>query len=406
MVMRSIVSLVAALVVTSGIAHGQSGARYDLDQVQGLMAVQMVDGWLLTADGLDNPVAKYLAKPSSSSSHRWFFLIPIDGKPRALVHSDESGLFASVATTTYSSPGELRRLLKKFLAGVGTVAMELERVDDATIRFVRRSGATVQSSSPLVQFTKSLWGKDGRVAHYVAAHHLEALTKQATALIGGRLSAGKAVSEYDVVTFLESGYAIRGIAKGHISVAAGGNTAKPEYEPTVAGAVMIEPGMLIRISLSGYLMGPRKPIYASSTRMAYVGKEVPQRIDRAWAGVASARDSVVTLLRHGHKEGRPISGAEADAAARAAISTLNLGAGLTHSTGHSLDVDLMGDGTNLSAKDNGKLAIGSGFTVGPGLYFGDFGVRTEINVHLGAKGVELTSTPQTKIDLIGVASAR
>ena len=54
-----------------------------------------------------------------------------------------------------------------------------------------------------------------------------------------------------------------------------------------------------------------------------------------------------------------------------------------HRTGHSIDNDLQGGGADLDdfeVKDTRILTPGTGFTVGPGLYFpGQFGVRTEVS---------------------------
>ena len=40
---------------------------------------------------------------------------------------------------------------------------------------------------------------------------------------------------------------------------------------------------------------------------------------------------------------------------------------------------------------------GSIFTIEPGVYFADFGVRTEINVYWGTSGPEVTGSRQTAI---------
>src|SRR5262245_48719734 len=71
-------------------------ARFDLAAVQGLLAVQRLDGWLLSDDGAVNPIARRLVNPDGAPARRWFYLIPATGEPIALVHAAELGDFARV----------------------------------------------------------------------------------------------------------------------------------------------------------------------------------------------------------------------------------------------------------------------------------------------------------------------
>ena len=93
-----------------------------------------------------------------------------------------------------------------------------------------------------------------------------------------------------------------------------------------------------------------------------------------------------------------------DQRAREALSRAGLGDKLLHRTGHSLDTSLFGDGANLDdhdTHDTRTLVMGSGFTVGPGVYVsGDFGVRSVIDVFIGRKGVEVTSPVQQQVTAV------
>jgi Xaa-Pro aminopeptidase len=47
------------------------------------------------------------------------------------------------------------------------------------------------------------------------------------------------------------------------------------------------------------------------------------------------------------------------------------------------------------------MTPGTGFTVGPGLYFpGQFGVRTEVSVYLSPTGPEVTTPAQDDIEAL------
>ena len=71
--------------------------------------------------------------------------------------------------------------------------------------------------------------------------------------------------------------------------------------------------------------------------------------------------------------------------------------------GHSIGLDVHGNGPNLDGfetSDTRRLISGLGFSIEPGIYLQDFGVRSEINVYLGVDGPEITTDPQREIVLI------
>ena len=47
--------------------------------------------------------------------------------------------------------------------------------------------------------------------------------------------------------------------------------------------------------------------------------------------------------------------------------------------------------------DDRRLLPGTGFTIEPGVYFADFGVRTEINMVVAARDASVTGPRQTEI---------
>ena len=62
------------------------------------------------------------------------------------------------------------------------------------------------------------------------------------------------------------------------------------------------------------------------------------------------------------------------------------GAHVLHRTGHSLGQEIHGNGVHMDdyeTHDDRRLVPGLGFTIEPGLYFDDFGIRTEINMTVG-----------------------
>jgi Xaa-Pro aminopeptidase len=121
---------------------------------------------------------------------------------------------------------------------------------------------------------------------------------------------------------------------------------------------------------------------------------------RAFAAVCDARDAAVTLIDADARDGREIRGYEADRAARLVIERAGYGAFVLHRTGHSLGETVHGNGAHLDdyeTHDERRLLPGTGFTIEPGVYFDDFGVRTEINMVWAPAGPEVTGPRQQAI---------
>ena len=385
--------------------------RFALDDVQANIAIQGVGGWLLHDEGRRNPVAYELVGPGQTPAQEWFYFIPQTGEPKLIVHGADVAKFSGLpgGQVLYATHEELGSALKQVLQGVQIVAMEyapnsgipqLTRVDAETVKLVKRAGVSVESSAQLVQFAKSIWGRDGRIAHYIAAHHLGALRKLAIAHLARELRAGRTVSERKLQQFIVRGMRVRGLV-GSAVVAAGVHTADSRHLNREGESSQIARGELVMITIWGRLEGAKRPVYANTTWLAYVGEQVPQHLNVQFAKLVAAREAAVSLIRERLKRRRSIRGFEVDEAARAALEQAGLAKHFTHRTGHSLDTSVQGDGTNLQSqgvRDTRNLVAGTGFTIEPGVYFPQrYGMRSEINVFIGPAGLEITTDVQQTI---------
>lgn len=384
----------------------------DIPAVQGLLAVQRLDAWLLFDRDRENPIAVHLVAPAGHPTRPWFYMIPASGEPIALVHSAELRSFDQLPgkKLTYTGYRDFDKQLRGMLKGVKSVAVEyspkaavpsVSRVDAGTLEVIRAAGVTVRSSETLVQFTKAIWGDAGRTAHYVAVHHLVELRKDALSFVTKQLQSGAAVTEYDVQQRLVRGMSVRGLVGAPPVVAAGANTADPYYVPTAAKAARIKRGDLVVISLAAKVDKP-EAIYAAQTWCAVADAAASEAHVHAFEAVTQARDQALALVMERIKKHRPVTGAEVDQATRALFKKAGLVDHVMHRTGHSIDSDLQGGGADLDdfeVKDSRILTPGTGFTVGPGLYWaGQFGVRTEVTVYLAPSGPEVTTPSQDYLE--------
>ena len=141
-------------------------------------------------------------------------------------------------------------------------------------------------------------------------------------------------------------------------------------------------------------------VFADITWMGYTGRSVPERFGRAFAAVAAARDAAVKVVRDAAGAGRELRGWEVDRAASSVLRDAGYGAHILHRTGHSLGESVHGNGVNMDdyeTHDDRRLLPGTGFTIEPGVYFDDFGVRTEINMVVSARDAAVTGPVQTEI---------
>jgi Xaa-Pro aminopeptidase len=129
--------------------------------------------------------------------------------------------------------------------------------------------------------------------------------------------------------------------------------------------------------------------------MGFMGPEADARTVEIWEAVRDARDAGVDFLEERHRAGEEIRGFEVDDVVRKVIEDRGYGEYFVHRTGHSIDRGLHGSGPNLDnleTKDDRLLIQGVGFSIEPGIYItDDIGVRSELNIHMGPDGPEVTT---------------
>jgi Xaa-Pro dipeptidase len=141
-------------------------------------------------------------------------------------------------------------------------------------------------------------------------------------------------------------------------------------------------------------------VFADITWVGYTGGQVPDRMTQAFAAVRDARDAGIGLVQGRIRANQDVRGWEVDRAAASVLKDAGYGDRILHRTGHSLGEAVHGNGVNMDdyeTHDDRRLLTGTGFTIEPGLYFDDFGVRTEINMIVSAREAVVTGPLQTGI---------
>jgi Xaa-Pro aminopeptidase len=387
----------------------------DIAAVQAALAADGVDAWLLYDFRGLNPIATAVAHINDQGGHlatrRWFYLIPAAGAPRGLVHAIEKNCLAHLPGTTerYAGRQQLEAGLKRLLAGVRRVAMEyspgcaipyVARVDAGTVELVRQSGVEVVSSGDLVQRFSTVWDASAIASHRAASERLHRVKDRAFDAIAGRLRDGAPTTEYDIQQLMAGWFRDeRLISDADPMVSVGPNAGNPHYLPTATVHRAIKGDDLVLLDLWGKLDAPGA-VFADITWMGYTGRAVPERFARAFTAIRDARDAAVELVQSSVRAGRELRGWEVDRAAMTVLRDAGYADNILHRTGHSLGTTVHGNGVNMDdyeTHDDRRLLAGSGFTIEPGVYFDDFGVRTEINMVIAQRDAAVTGPRQTEI---------
>jgi Xaa-Pro aminopeptidase len=386
----------------------------DIGAVQKALKADGLDAWLLYDFHGSNPVSRHLAGMDGGgkmTTRRWFYLIPQSGEPHALVHAIESHNLDHLAgsKTVYAGREQLQAGLARLLKGQKRVAMEyspncaipyVSRVDGGTIELVRSLGVDVASSGDLIQQFEARWNDAAIATHQRASEKLYRIKDQAFEEVARRLRDGVATTEFDIQQKMVGWFKQEGmIADSPPCVSAQENAGDPHYLASATTHRAIRKNELVLLDLWGKLDQPGS-VYADITWVGFTGNRIPERMTKAFGAICDARDAAVTTVQDGARAGRGVRGFEADKAARQVLIDAGYEDAILHRTGHSLGENVHGNGAHLDdyeTHDERRLLPGSGFTIEPGLYFKDFGVRTEINMVWLANGPEVTGPRQKAI---------
>jgi len=119
--------------------------------------------------------------------------------------------------------------------------------------------------------------------------------------------------------------------------------------------------------------------------------------------VTKARDAAAAKVISTVGAGKRIAGWEVDRASRDFIESKGFGEYFIHRTGHSISSDIHSNGANmddLEVHDVRQILPNSCFSIEPGVYLPEFGVRSEINILVRQGSAEVTGKIQREIVMV------
>jgi Xaa-Pro aminopeptidase len=387
----------------------------NLVAIQSALRQQKFDAWLFYDHHHRDPIAyRLLGLPQSLMvTRRWFYLIPAEGEPVKLVHKIEAGHLDTLpgSKRQYSGWQELFEQLKAMLAPYHNLAMQyspnnlifyVSLVDGGTLEFVRSLGKNVVSSGDLVALFEATLSDEQIKTHFAARDKIDAITAEAFKEIGRRVHNGGTTEHSMQQWFMEAFARENMVTDDPPIVAVNQNSGNPHYEPGAAASSPIREGDFVLLDVWAKLNQP-DAVYYDITWTGFVGKAPSDKHREIFTIVRDARDAGVKRVQEAVAAGRQIAGWEVDDATRGHIQKAGYGDYFIHRTGHSIGTEVHANGANmdnLEIHDERRILANSCFSIEPGIYLPEFGVRSEVNVLVRPGAAEVTGKIQNEIVII------
>jgi len=373
----------------------------DLNAIQAALRESKIDGWLFYDHHHRDPIATRILGLDENAhiTRRWYYFIPAKGDPRKLLHRIEQGRLDALPglKSVYSSWQELHAGIENLLQDHKKIAMQyspnndimyVSMVDAGTIEFLRSLRKEIVTSADLVSQFEAVLSKKQIASHRIAQKAIDEILAEGWKQIARRLRPAKGkkpavLTEFSHMQWLANAMRRAGLVwENGPNVSVNANSSDSHYEPTKARSARIKKGDFILVDIWGRVDKPGSVFY-DITWTGVVSREPTACEQQVFETVRTARDAAVAAVQKAFAGGREIRGFEADDAARGVIRAAGFGEYFTHRTGHNIAQELHGNGAhldNLETHDIRRILPHTCFSVEPGIYLSEFGVRSEVNM--------------------------
>lgn len=384
-----------------------------LSKIQEYLKENKLDAWVVYQFMDINPMFKKFVGSSAIVTRRAFLIIPQKGTPFLFHSFVDSGLgHLGIDSESYISYEEFKQKAKAILKDYKKIAMEfspmseiphISKVDAGVIDLLRSFKLEIVSSGDLMQLAGQLSDEDIK-SHKKATKALDEVRRASFKEIEDLLKSGKKVDEYLIQQLVLLKTKEGGLEPySEPTTVINEHSAILHYAPPQQNSKELRENDLLLIDMWAKLPGD-EDIYADITWMLYRGKDIPKKIQDTFDIVITARDKAVEFLRSRVKKGEETMGWEVDKVARDHITKMGYGQYFSHRLGHSIDTHVHGQLThldNFENKDSRKIFPNHITSIEPGIYIpGEFGIRSEINIVVTEKDVEITTEVQKQIHLL------
>ena len=385
----------------------------ELEAIQQALREAGLDAWLFYDHHHRDPLAAaILGLPETGLvSRRWYYAIPAEGEPRKLVHRIEAGKLDALPGSkgAYSSWQELEAGLNSMLGPWQKIAMQysprnaimyVSMVDAGTVELLRSFGKTIVSSADLVSHFQAVLSREQIQSHYEAQRALDDILAEGFLTIGNLARSVSPATEYEAMIWFQEAMRRAGLTTDHgPNVSVNENSSDSHYEPSAENSRRIRTGDFLLIDIWARKDRPGTCWY-DITWTGVVGRQPTDQERTIFAIVRDARNAAIEAVQEAFSTNKSIAGFEADDAARSVIERAGYGRFFTHRTGHNIGTALHGSGAhldNLETHDERRILPFTCFSVEPGIYLPEFGVRSEVNMMTGAHEAKVTGKVQEEL---------
>lgn len=372
----------------------------DIEAIQEELEREKADGWLLVDYENKNPmVVSFLGRKMLTRKILLFF--PKSGKPSIVCHKIDSSFLSGDEIKNifdlhvYYSWQEMLEIEKTMLKGTQTILMDISEfgllprislADYGSVEYVKSLGKEVRSSGDLQERFTAVYGASSLALQKEACAKVLQIKDEAFRKIKEDvLSKGK-TNEYDVQQFIVRRFKEEGMVfDDEPIVAVNANASDPHYAPSKDRYSEIKEKDVVLIDMWAK-MDKEEAVYADITWMGYVGKDVPSDVQNRFAALREAIETGFSFLSK-ELPLRRVEGYEVDKVVYDYIVSKGYKNGIIHRTGHNIAVDISPHGPgvnidNLESHDTREILDGVTFSLEPGIYLSDYGMRSETDVYV------------------------
>jgi Xaa-Pro aminopeptidase len=371
-----------------------------ISEVQEYLKQEHKDAWIMVDYENKNPtLVSFLG--NKMLTRKIFLIIPSTGKPYLITHSIDT-VFLNVEEITsifdlkvYHTWKEMLALEKELFASYKEVIMDISEygllprvslADYGSVEFIKELGIKVSSSGDILERFSALYDKKAYEGQVYACKKALEIKDEAFDLIRKDILEKGESDEYRIQKFICDRFHEEGMVYDDPAiVAVNTNASNPHYGPTVDIHSPIHEGDVVLIDMWAKL-DREDGVYADITWMGYVGSEVPAHVEERFQILRKAVDDSFHFIKE-NLPFRRVEGYEVDDVSREVVTKAGYGQYFTHRTGHNIAVDVSphGPGVNIDnyeSHDTRAIIPGVTFSLEPGIYAPDFGMRCETDVYI------------------------
>lgn len=372
----------------------------NLQIIQNELIRNNADAWILVDyENRNKAVTSFLGE--KMLTRKIILVFPKNAKPFIITHSidtvflNEPNILKDFDLKVYNTWQEMLEIEKKEFSTYKKVMMDISEngllprislADYGSVQYIKSLGIEVISSGDILQEFNATYSQRAYALQLEACRLALQIKDEAFAKIKQDVLNNGFADEYEVQQFICNRFHEEGMVYDDPAIVAkGSNASNPHYGPTENVSSKIVKGDVVLIDMWAKMDDP-EGVYADITWMGYVGEDVPEEIENRFQVLKVAIDKDIEFLIE-NLPLRRVEGYEVDDVGRNYINSKGYGQYFTHRTGHSIAIDVSphGPGVNIDnyeSHDTREIIDGVTFSLEPGIYAPDYGMRSETDIYI------------------------